>query len=65
MIWKTDQGSRGYHHGNLKEALIRAALELLEYVVTAEDPTVWTRPWTAKQEFWSKGIESDYAVVAS
>jgi len=23
----------------------------LEYQVTAEDPTVWTRPWTAKQEF--------------
>ena len=23
------QGSRGYHHGNLKEALIRAALELI------------------------------------
>jgi AcrR family transcriptional regulator len=24
-----DKGSRGYHHGNLKEALIRAALELI------------------------------------
>ena len=22
----------------------------LDYEVTAEDPTVWTRPWTAKQE---------------
>jgi hypothetical protein len=21
MIWKSDRGSRGYHHGNLKEAL--------------------------------------------
>src|SRR5437868_12487572 len=29
MMWKSDQGSRGYHHGNLKEALIRAALELI------------------------------------
>jgi AcrR family transcriptional regulator len=29
MIWKSDRGSRGYHHGNLKEALIRAALELI------------------------------------
>ena len=28
MIWKPD-ASRGYHHGNLKEALIRAALELI------------------------------------
>ena len=29
MIWKSDQGPRGYHHGNLKEALIQAALELI------------------------------------
>jgi AcrR family transcriptional regulator len=29
MIWKSDRGSRGYHHGNLKETLIRAALELI------------------------------------
>ena len=34
MSWKRDPGSagggpRGYHHGNLKEALVRAALELI------------------------------------
>jgi len=29
MSWKRDSGPRGYHHGNLKEALIRAALELI------------------------------------
>jgi len=33
MSWKRDQGPgagpRGYHHGNLKEALVRAALELI------------------------------------
>ncbi len=28
MSWGR-QGSRGYHHGNLKEALVRAALELI------------------------------------
>ena len=27
MSWS--KGPRGYHHGNLKEALIRAALELI------------------------------------
>ncbi len=29
MSWNKDQGPRGYHHGNLKEALIRAALDLI------------------------------------
>jgi len=30
MTWgKRDGGPRGYHHGNLKEALVRAALELI------------------------------------
>ena len=28
MNWSRQDGPRGYHHGNLKEALIRAALEL-------------------------------------
>src|SRR5262245_10313095 len=29
MGWSRDKGPRGYHHGNLKEALVRAALELI------------------------------------
>jgi AcrR family transcriptional regulator len=29
MSWKRGGGQRGYHHGNLKEALVRAALELI------------------------------------
>jgi AcrR family transcriptional regulator len=29
MSWKHGRGERGYHHGNLKEALLRAALELI------------------------------------
>jgi AcrR family transcriptional regulator len=29
MSWSRDRGPRGYHHGNLKEALIRAALDLI------------------------------------
>jgi AcrR family transcriptional regulator len=29
MKWGKDTGPRGYHHGNLKEALVRAALELI------------------------------------
>jgi hypothetical protein len=47
---KTDyQGSRENLH--LVERWTRTGPSSLEYVVTAEDPTVWTRPWTAKQEF--------------
>ena len=29
MKWGRRAGPRGYHHGNLKEALVRAALELI------------------------------------
>ena len=29
MSWKHRHGGRGYHHGNLKEELVRAALELI------------------------------------
>ena len=47
---KTDfQGSREKLH--LVERWTRTGPSTLEYTVTVEDPTVWTRPWTAKQEF--------------
>jgi hypothetical protein len=47
---KTDfQGSRENLH--LVERWARTGPTSLEYVVTIEDPTVWTRPWTVKQEF--------------
>jgi hypothetical protein len=47
---KTDyQGSRENLH--LVERWTRTDPVTLEYVVTIEDPTVWTRPWTVKQEF--------------
>jgi hypothetical protein len=31
----------------------------LEYVATIEDPTVWTRPWTVKQEFTRQSEEAN------
>jgi hypothetical protein len=47
---KTDfQGSRESLH--LVERWTRTGPTALEYAVTIEDPTVWTRPWTVKQEF--------------
>jgi hypothetical protein len=47
---KTDfQGSRENLH--LVERWTRIEPKTLEYEVTIEDPTVWTRPWTVKQEF--------------
>jgi hypothetical protein len=47
---KTDfQGSRENLH--LLERWARTGPNTLEYVVTIEDPSVWTRPWTVKQEF--------------
>jgi hypothetical protein len=47
---KTDfQGARENLH--LVERWTRTGPTSLAYAVAVEDPTVWTRPWTAKQEF--------------
>src|SRR5262245_14662675 len=47
---KTDfQGSRENLH--IVERWTRSSPITLDYEVTIEDPTVWTRPWTAKQQF--------------
>ena len=43
------QGSRENLH--LVERWTRTGPNSLEYQVTVEDPTVWTKPWTVKQEF--------------
>jgi hypothetical protein len=54
---KTDyMGSRENLH--LIERWTRTGPNTLEYVVTIEDPTVWTRSWTVKQEF-TKQSEKD------
>jgi hypothetical protein len=55
---KTDyQGSRENLH--LVERWTRTDPNTLEYVVTIEDPTVWTRPWTVKQEFTRQSNEQN------
>src|SRR6202521_1446528 len=55
---KTDfQGSRENLH--LVERWTRTGPTSLEYVVTIEDPTVWTRPWTVKQEFTRQSEEAN------
>jgi len=47
---KTDfQGSRENLH--LVERWTRTGPNTLQYVVTIDDPTVWTKPWTVTQEF--------------
>jgi hypothetical protein len=47
---KTDyRGSRENLH--VVERWTRTSPTKLEYVITIEDPTVWVRPWTAKQEY--------------
>jgi hypothetical protein len=55
---KTDyRGSRQNLH--LVERWTRTGSISLEYIVTIEDPTVWTRPWTAKQEFTKQSDQED------
>jgi hypothetical protein len=51
---KTDyQGSRENLH--LIERWRRLDADTLEYMVTLDDLTTWTRPWTVKQEMTRQG----------
>jgi len=55
---KTDVfGSRENLH--LVERWTRTGPRTLAYEVTIEDPTVWTRPWTVKQEFSQQSNEEN------
>jgi len=55
---KTDVfGSRQNLH--LVERWMRTGPMTLAYEVTIEDPTVWTRPWTVKQEFSRQNDEEN------
>jgi hypothetical protein len=55
---KTDfGGSRENLH--LVERWTRTGPTTLEYEVTIEDPTVWTRPWTVKEEFTKQSEEEN------
>jgi hypothetical protein len=55
---KTDyRGSRENLH--LVERWTRTGPTTLEYAATIEDPTVWTRPWTVKQEFGRQSEEEN------
>jgi hypothetical protein len=55
---KTDfQGTRENLH--LIERWTRTGPGTLQYEVTIEDPTVWTRPWTVKEEFTKQTDEDN------
>jgi hypothetical protein len=55
---KTDyRGSRENLH--LVERWTRTSPTTLDYAATIEDPTVWTRPWTVKQEFSKQNEEEN------
>jgi hypothetical protein len=51
------RGSRENLH--LVERWTRTGPTTLEYVVTVDDPTVWTRPWTTRQEFTKQSDEQN------
>jgi hypothetical protein len=55
---KTDyRGARENLH--LIERWTRTGETTLDYAATVEDPTVWTRPWTVKQEFTRQSEEEN------
>jgi hypothetical protein len=49
------QGSRENRH--LVERWTRTGPDTLEYVVTMDDSTTWTKPWTVKQEYRKQSDE--------
>jgi len=51
------RGSRERLH--LVERFRRANDKTLEYSVTVEDPTTWTRPWTARQEMTAQDEQAN------
>jgi hypothetical protein len=44
---------------HLVERWTRRDANTLEYVATIEDPTVWTKPWTVKQELSKQSDEAN------
>jgi hypothetical protein len=55
---KTDyQGSRENLH--LVERWTRTGPDTIEYVVTLDDKTAWTQPWTVKQEYRKQSDEQN------
>jgi hypothetical protein len=44
---------------HLVERWTRTGPTTLEYIVTIEDPTVWTRPWTVTQEFTKQSDQAN------
>jgi len=50
-------GSRENLH--LVERWTRLDANTLQYQVTIEDPTVWARPWTVRQDFTKQGDEAN------
>ena len=60
---KTDvQGARENLH--LVERWTRNGPTTLEYVVTIEDLTVWTRPWTVRQEFTRQSEQENESITS-
>ena len=51
------RGSRENLH--LVERWTRTSPTTIDYQVTIEDPTVWTKPWTVKQEFTKESDEQN------
>jgi hypothetical protein len=51
------QGSRENLH--LIERWTRTGPDTIEYAVTIDDPTTWTKPWTVKQEYTKQNEEAN------
>ncbi len=51
---------QGSHEGlHLVERWVRSDAETIQYTVTIEDPTVWTKPWTVTHEMKKQSDEAN------
>jgi len=60
MSWRKEsrRAERGYHHGNLKEALLQAALGLIAEKGAADSPLPTPRAWPASARPHRIGISA-------
>ena len=57
QFWEEWGGASGNLH--LIERFTRVDADTMTYMITIDDPTTWTQPWTIRQEFVRQDDEAN------